>query len=212
MNHTFAGDPDHVQVVKTLRAAGARMYAWHGLYYCEVRSTLRAMGVSRQAGLRRLMASDAPLYQRLIRPSGASLFVTDAELNRLLGLLDGVPQPQDALIRFLHQRHGKVCWHLPWPSLAVTCGFMSAHPVVAAWLRWLCIEIIPALHRHGHYDPATNHEPPSSSLLDALELKEQGREMCNRFFPGLGDALAGDMTMGDADDITDWDRGDHHDW
>jgi hypothetical protein len=79
---------------------------------------------------------------------------------------------------------------------------------VAAWLRWFCIDLIPALLRHGHDDPATNHEPPPSRLLDALEFREQGREMYNRFFPGLRDALAGDVTKGDPDDITDWDRGD----
>jgi hypothetical protein len=212
MNHIFADDPDHIQVVEALRAAGARMYAWHDLYYCETRSTLRAMGVSRQAGLRRLMASGAPLSQRLIRPHGASVFVTGAELNQLLSLLEGTPRPQEALIRSLHQKHGKVCWYVPWPYLAVTCGFMSAHPVVAAWLRWFCIDLIPALLRHGDYNPGTNHEPPPSRLLDALEFKEQGREMYNRFFAGLGDALAGDGHQGDADDITDWERGDHRDW
>lgn len=212
MNHIFADDPDHIQVVAALRSTGARIYEAHDRFYCEVRSTLRAMGVSRRAGLRRLMAGGAPLYQRFIRPHGASVFVTDAELNQLLRLLDGRPQPQDALIRSLHQKHGKVCRYVPWLYLAVTCGFMSAHPVVTAWLHWFCIDLLPALQRHGHYNPATNHEPPPSHLLDALELKEEWREMCNRFFPGLGDALAGDVTKGDADDITDWDHGDSRDW
>jgi hypothetical protein len=201
-----------MRVVTALRSTGARIYEAHDRFYCEVRSTLRAMGVSRQAGLRRLMASGAPLYQRLIRPNGASVFVTDAELNRHLSLLEGRPRPQDGLIRMLHQKHGKVCWYIPWPYLAVTCGFVSAHPAVTAWLHWFCIDLFPALLRHGSYNPATHHEPPPSLLLDVLEFKEQGREMCNRFFPGLGDALAGDVHRGDADGITDWDRGDHRDW
>jgi hypothetical protein len=173
---------------------------------------LRAMGVSRQAGLQRLVDSGTPLYQRLIRCNGTSVFVTDAELNGLLRLLDGTPPRQDALIRSLHQKHEKVYRYLPWPYLAVTCGFISAQPAVAAWLRWFCIDLFPALLRHGDYNPATHHEPPPSRLLDAVEFKEQGRDLCNRFFPGLGDALAGDVTKGDADDTTDWDDGDSRDW
>jgi hypothetical protein len=109
MNHIVADDPDRTRVVTALRSTGARIYEAHDRFYCEVRSTLRAMGVSRQAGLRRLMASGAPLSQRLIRPNGASVFVTDAELNRLLSLWEGTPRHQEGLIHSLHQKHGKVC-------------------------------------------------------------------------------------------------------
>jgi hypothetical protein len=212
MNHIFADDPDHIQVVEALRASGARMYAGPGLWYCEVRSTLRAMGVSRKAGLQRIVDSGAPLYQRFSLRGGAGVFVTDAELNRLLGLFGRAPLRREALIRRLQHKYGKVLRYLPWVSLAATCGFMSTHPAVRAWLHWFCIDLLPALQRHGHYNPAANHEPPPSHLLDALELKEEWREMCNRFFPGLGDALAGDVTKGDADDITDWDHGGSRDW
>ena len=90
MSAIFADNPDHIQVLEALRAVGARIYAGLDLHYAEeVHSTLQAMGVSRQAGIRRLIASGAPLYQRIIRRSGASMFVTDAELHQLFNLLDG---------------------------------------------------------------------------------------------------------------------------
>lgn len=39
-----------------------------------------------------------------------------------------------------------------------------------------------------------------------------GPRMYNRFFAGLGDALAGGGHQGDPDNITDWDLGDRRDW
>jgi hypothetical protein len=212
MNPTFADDPYHLQAAQVLRAAGARICEVDDRFYCEVRSTLRAMGVSRKAGLRRIVESGAPLYQRFSLRSGAGVFVTDADITRLLALFDRAPERQEALIRRLQHKHGRVVRYLPWVHLAATCTFMSAHPAVRAWLHWFCIDLIPALLRHGHYDPATNYEPPPSRFLDALEIKDQGREMYNRFFADLGDALAGDVNKRDADDITDWDSGDRRHW
>ena len=206
MNHIFADHPDHIRVVTALRSTGARIYEARDGFYCEVRSTLRAMGVSRKAGLRRIVDSGAPFTQRFLLLGGTSKFVTDADIKRLLVIFDRAPHRQEALIRRLQRKHGRVLRYLSWPYLAMTCGFMSAHPAVRAWLQWYCIDLIPALLRHGHYDPATNHEPPPSRLLDALEFREEGREMCNQYFPGLGDALAGDVPQGDPDEITDWDR------
>jgi hypothetical protein len=211
MNPTYTDDPAGRRAIQALRAAGARVCEVNDLFYCEVRSTLRAMGVSRKAGLRRIVDSGAPLYQRFSLRNGAGVFVTDAGLTRLLALFNRAPQRQEALIRRLQHKHGRLVRYLPWPSLAMTCGFMSAHPAVRAWLHWYCIELIPALMRHGHYDPATNHEPPPSQLLDALERKEEWREGCNQFFPGLGDALAGGGPQGDPDDSTDWGDGDRRD-
>jgi hypothetical protein len=212
MTYTMADYAYHLQAVKALRSTGARIYEAHDRFYGEVRSTLLAMGVSRKAGLRRIVDSGAPLYQRLIRPSGASVFVTDVVITRLLALFYRAPQRQEALIRRLQHKHGRVVRYLPWPYLAMTCSVMSAHSAVRAWLHWYCIDRIPALLRHGHYDPATNHEPPPSHLLDALEVKEDARSTFNWFFPGLGDALAEEVTKVNADDITNWDRGDHRDW
>ena len=51
-------------------------------------TTLQAMGVSRQAGIRRLIASGAPSISASFG-AGASMFVTDAELHQLFNLLDG---------------------------------------------------------------------------------------------------------------------------
>jgi hypothetical protein len=50
MNYTFADYAYHLQAVEALRSSGARIYEAHDRFYCEVRSTLRAMGVSRKAG------------------------------------------------------------------------------------------------------------------------------------------------------------------
>ena len=109
MNYIFADDPDHIRVVTALRSTGASIYEAHDRFYCEVRSTLRAMGVSRQAGLRRIVDSGAPFSQRLIRPNGASVFVTDAEINRLLSALGGDASAARGAHPPLHQKHGKVC-------------------------------------------------------------------------------------------------------
>jgi hypothetical protein len=48
------------------------------------------------------------------------------------------------------------------------------------------------------YDPATNHEPPPRRLLDAIETREQGRDLMNNLIPGLGDFFADHEKGGDA--------------
>jgi hypothetical protein len=77
MNPTYTDDPAGRRAIQALRAAGARVCEVNDLFYCEVRSTLRAMGVSRKAGLRRIVDSGAPLYQRFSLRNGAGVFVTD---------------------------------------------------------------------------------------------------------------------------------------
>jgi hypothetical protein len=114
MHQSSADHPHHLRAVEALRASGARIYAGYDRFYCEVRSTLRAMGVSRKGGLRRIMDSGAPLYYRLMRRGGASMFVTESELNRLLALFNRVPQGQDALIRHVQHMHGRAVWYLSW--------------------------------------------------------------------------------------------------
>jgi hypothetical protein len=94
MNPTYADDPADRGAVQALRAAGAQMCEVDGRFYCEVRSTLRAMGVSRKAGLRRIVDSGTPLYQRFSRRSGAGVLVTDAEAAAAIG--DGRGHRYDA--------------------------------------------------------------------------------------------------------------------
>jgi hypothetical protein len=48
----------------------------------------------------------------------------------------------------------------------------------------------PAVLRHGYYNPATQHEPPPFKLLDALERREEARDVFNEVAPGLGDWFA----------------------
>ena len=47
MTYTMADYAYHLQAVKAFRSTGARIYEAHDRFYGEVRSTLRAMGVSR---------------------------------------------------------------------------------------------------------------------------------------------------------------------
>lgn len=64
---------------------------------------------------------------------------------------------------------------------------LSPLPAFQTWWHWVQTEWAPAIARHGHYDPARNHEPPPSQLLEALECRENARELLNTLLPGLGD-------------------------
>jgi len=52
-------------------------------------------------------------------------------------------------------------------------------------------DVLLALAKHGHYDPATGHEPPVGQELDAIERKEPFRQITTEAFPGL-ESLFGD--------------------
>jgi hypothetical protein len=67
----------------------------------------------------------------------------------------------------------------------------STLPPARAYLRWMCHEFMPAISRHGHYDPATGHAVPVGMELDALERKEGARDLWNGLFPGVGDGMVG---------------------
>lgn len=64
---------------------------------------------------------------------------------------------------------------------------LSPLPAFQPWWYWIKTEWAPAIARYGHYDPARNHEPPPSEVLDALERRENARELLNTLLPGLGD-------------------------
>ena len=70
-----------------------------------------------------------------------------------------------------------------WPALAIQLMVFSRHPVAIEWSSWFLGEFLPAIRRYGHYDPATNHEPPPSRLLDAIELRERERDLIKDIIP-----------------------------
>jgi hypothetical protein len=67
----------------------------------------------------------------------------------------------------------------------------SQLPQARAYVKWMCHDFIPALSRHGYYDPETGHQPPPGQELEAMERREEGRDLLNALLPGLGDVSAG---------------------
>ncbi len=86
------------------------------------------------------------------------------------------------------ERYGG-CWLPQTPSILWTLSLYMDWPLAAA-LAVFMREVVGATLRHGVYRPEANHEPPVGTELDALERREQGRDIMNAVFPGLGDALA----------------------
>jgi hypothetical protein len=64
---------------------------------------------------------------------------------------------------------------------------LSTLPACEALWSWIRTEYAPAIARYGHYDPAQQHEAPPGQELDALECRENARELLNAILPGLGD-------------------------
>lgn len=62
-------------------------------------------------------------------------------------------------------------------EMVVALNAFSDYPALTPWIGWLCREVLPAMRKHGYYNPATGHEPPASKLLDALECTEAGRDV-----------------------------------
>jgi prophage antirepressor-like protein len=73
----------------------------------------------------------------------------------------------------------------------------SPAPEARDYHVWLCSAFLPALLRTGHYDPQTGHAPPPGQELDALERREQGRDVLNAVAPGLGDTWANHADLPD---------------
>jgi hypothetical protein len=69
-------------------------------------------------------------------------------------------------------------------------GFRGRHAVCTTYGVWYC-GVTSALMAHGWYDPATGHTPPPGEELNALECREEGRDLFNTIMPGMGDVLSG---------------------
>ena len=64
---------------------------------------------------------------------------------------------------------------------------LSTLPACEALWTWIRTEYAPAIARYGHYDPERQHQAPPREVLDALERRENARELLNALLPGLGD-------------------------
>jgi hypothetical protein len=64
-------------------------------------------------------------------------------------------------------------------ALLLNRGYRSAR-----W-SWIRTAYAPAIAQHGDYDPARQHEPPPGQELEALEARENARELLNALLPGL---------------------------
>jgi hypothetical protein len=161
------------------------------IIFWEERSTLKAMGVFRCRGRnlaevkRRLAELRRFLYVQIDPATnqwGAVPFRDDPEFP------DAYERPPDD-VNIAADRDGEPVSLVLWSELACRVGIFSHHPAMLAWVDWLCGEYLPAVARHGYYNPDTNHEPPPSQLLDAIERRAQGRDILNNLASGLGDRL-----------------------
>jgi hypothetical protein len=190
------------RAITALREAGAWIIEGEEqIIFCEERSTLKALGMLRCRGenlaevKRRLGDLRRFLWVRIDQATnawGAFPWTGDPTERELI--------PEDAMI--LAHRDKTPVYLLEWWPLAFRLGVFSRHPAMIAWVDWLCGDYLPAMQRHGYYNPETNHEPPPSELLDAIERREAQRDFLNHLAPGLGDRLvnppARDAQKGDA--------------
>jgi hypothetical protein len=175
-----------------LREAGA----WIIDRFCEEQSTLQALALPEDgedgAEVARRVATFRRWLAVQVDGAGWELWPDEAPWT---------PPPEEAQI--LVHADGQPVWFVRWEAVAVELGCFSRHPAMRAFVQWLTGELMPALQRHGYYDPATGHAPPPSHLLDAIECRERGRDVMNRVAPGLGDWLAGstgpDVIIGPAE-------------
>jgi hypothetical protein len=171
------------RAIDTLQKDGAMIVPFGAApILCEERSTLKAMRVLRSRG-RNL----AEVKRRLVeRPR--LLIVVHEGLAKPWPLEELDAIPDDDIV--VCNRRGRAYLWLEFGQVAVPLSVFSPHPAMIAWQVWLCREFGPALLRHGYYNPATNHEPPPFQFLDALERREEGRDVFNQLVPGLGDWFA----------------------
>ena len=106
-------------------------------------------------------------------------------------------QEEDFLVWMASKKKTDPLIFFRWDEMAIQLMVFSHHPAAIEWSTWVCGEFLPAINWHGYYDPATNHEPPPRRLLDALERREQGRDLMNHIVPGLGDFFADNQKGGD---------------
>jgi len=181
--------PYHQRAVEALRQDGAIINEVGNRWFCEMSSMLKELRLQRRSEVkRRLEEERLPRYICVLLGDGAGEFVP---IERFQSLVDE-KGPQKVVMAKKGPRQAHAALFIPWYDLAPKLLVFRPHPAAVEWTTWFCGEFLPAIHRHGYYDPATNHEPPPSGLLDALEIRESGRDVLNNITPGLGDAIAGE--------------------
>jgi hypothetical protein len=185
--------PYHQRAVEALRRDGAIIQEARNSWLCELSSTLKALRLQERGEVKRRMEGERlPRYICVIIGDGVGEFVPIEQYQSLVDKKG----PQKVAMDNKNPRQVRAARFIPWDDLAPKLVVLSDHPAAVEWTTWLCGEFLPAIHRHRYYDPATNHEPPPSGQLDALEIRESGRDVLNKITPGLGDVLAGE-TGGD---------------
>jgi hypothetical protein len=176
----------HCRAIEALRRDGATIIEAGDDRFCELRSTLKALRLQRRGEVKRRLNERLPRYVLVLHDHQSGAFVLQDQLSTLT---DGMDEAEAERVRIAMDGNDLRLF-VRWRELAPLLLVFSAHPAAVEWTAWFCGEFLPALSHHGYCNPATHHEPPPSRLLDAMEIREQGRDLLNAIAPGLGDALA----------------------
>ena len=175
-----ADSPFHLRAIEALRVNGAIIVEMEPGWFCEVHSTLKALWLRDSGEVKRRLEEQMEQYVCLTEIDGTCTFVSVKDFTNLLEQLD---ETEQSILLQQVKKHRPSDEHylrfVQWPALAIQLMVFSRHPVAIEWSSWFFGEFLPAIRRYGHYDPATNHEPPPSRLLDAIELRERGRDPIN---------------------------------
>jgi hypothetical protein len=175
-----ADDPFHVRAIEALRGNGAIIVEMDQEWFCEVHSTLKALWLRYSGEVKRRLEEHMEQYVCLSEADETYTFVSVQNFPNLLEQLD---ETEQSIVVQQVKKHRPSDEHylrfVQWPALAIQLMVFSRHPVAIEWSSWFFGEFLPAIRRYGHYDPATNHEPPPSRLLDAIEWRERGRDLLN---------------------------------
>ena len=172
--------PYHLRAIEALRGNGAIIVEMDQGWFCEVHSTLKALWLRYSGEVKRHLEEHMEQYVCLTETDGTCTFVSVKDFTNLLEQLD---ETEQSIVLQQVKKHRpsdeNYLRFVQWPALAIQLMVFSRHPVAIEWSSWFFGEFLPAIRRYGHYDPATNHEPPPSRLLDAIELRERGRDLIN---------------------------------
>ena len=176
--------PYHLRAIEVLRGNGAIIVEMDQGWFCEIHSTLKALWLRYSGEVKRRLEEHIEPYVCLPEADETSTFVSLKDFTNLLEELD---ETEQSIVLQQVKKHRpsdeNYLLFVQWPALAIQLMVFSRHPVAIEWSSWFFGEFLPAIRRYGHYDPATNHEPPPSRLLDAIELRERGRDLINGIIP-----------------------------
>lgn len=176
--------PYHLRAIEALRGQGAIIVEMDQGWLCEVHSMLEALWLRYSGEVKRRLEEHMEQYVCLPETDETYTFVSVKDFSTFLEQLD---ETEQAIVLQQAKKHRPSDDHYPlfvqWPAMAIRLMVFSRHPIAIEWSSWFFGEYLPAIRRYGHYDPATNHDPPPSQLLDAIELRERGRDLASDIIP-----------------------------